>query len=232
MSTNHAGSPVAIVTGASRGLGRALTDALTAEGWTVVVDARDGTALRAAHDGTDRVITVPGDITDAAHRRDLVSRAEQAGSLQLVVANGGTLGPTPLPRLGDADLDDLTATLATNTTAQLGLAQAALPALRHTGGALAFVTSDAAVEGYPGWGVYAASKAALVALGRVLGAEEPDLRVLIVDPGDLRTEMHQAAFPGEDISDRPLPADVAPGLVALLLGDVPTGRVRVGEVLP
>ncbi len=233
MSTNPEGPAVAIVTGASRGLGRALTDALVAEGWTLVVDARDGAALEAAHRQAPagRVVVVPGDVTDPIHRADLIAEAEAVGTLRLVVANGGTLGPTPLPHLADARLDDLASTLATNTTAQLGLAQVALPALRRSGGTLALVTSDAAVEAYPGWGVYAASKAALEAIGRVLGEEEPEVRVLVVDPGDLRTDMHQAAFPGEDITDRPLPTDVAPGMVALLGGPLPTGRYRATELV-
>jgi NAD(P)-dependent dehydrogenase (short-subunit alcohol dehydrogenase family) len=223
-------SPVAIVTGASRGLGLALTRRLTDAGWRVVVDARDADALEHAVHDIAGVTAVPGDVTDADHRRALADAATALGPLRLVVANGGTLGPSPLPRLADAPLDALRDTFGTNTVAQLGLAQATLPRLRESGGTLALITSDAAVEGYPGWGVYGASKAALEAIGRVLAAEEPDVRVLVVDPGDLRTEMHQAAFPGEDISDRPWPEEVTPGLVALFEGDRTSGRYRAAEV--
>ncbi len=232
MSTNPPfGS--AIVTGGSQGLGRALVTALAGRGWQVTTDARGAAPLDTLVGELGTMVTaVPGDIANATHRADLVRTAEVAGALRLVIANAGTLGPTPLPSLADVDLESVASTLAVNTTAQLGLVQLALPALRAHRGVLVLVTSDAAVEGYEGWGVYGASKAALEHLGRVLAAEEPDVRVLVVDPGDMRTAMHQAAFPGEDISDRPLPESSVPGFVALIDGDQPSGRYRAMEVAP
>ncbi|HKY15771.1 MAG TPA: SDR family oxidoreductase [Microthrixaceae bacterium] len=224
-------TPVALVTGGSRGLGRALTLELARQGWTVITDARDSAALaRTERDGSDRVIAVPGDIADPLHRAQLVDATRTAGTLGLVVANAGALGPSPLPRLAEVDLGALDTTMAINTTAQLGLAQAVLPLLRDPGGTIAFITSDAAVEAYPGWGVYGASKAALEAIARVLAVEEPAVSVLVIDPGDLRTEMHQAAFPGEDISDRAAPEQVAPQVVRLLVSDIASGRHRVSDV--
>jgi NAD(P)-dependent dehydrogenase (short-subunit alcohol dehydrogenase family) len=215
--------PTAIVTGASRGLGRALARALAARGWTVVADARDAEALESALAGAPGAVRVPGDVTDAAHRVALVRAALETGGLDALVCNAGTLGPAPLPHIAGLDLAALAATLEVNTVAQVGLIQEALPALRP-GGVVVAVTSDAAREPYPGWGAYGASKAALEQLANVLSAERPDLRVYRVDPGDMRTAMHAAAFPGEDISDRPAPDASVPGLVRLLDGDLPSGR--------
>jgi NAD(P)-dependent dehydrogenase (short-subunit alcohol dehydrogenase family) len=215
----------AIVTGASRGLGRAITADLCASGWHVVVDARGAADLRAAaaaFPAPGRVTVLPGDVTDPAHRRDLVAAA--GPRLDLLVLNASALGPSPLPPLATYDLDALRAVLEVNTVAQLGLVQAALPALRAVRGRIVAVTSDAAVEGYPGWGGYGASKAALEQVARVLAAEEPTLRVYAADPGDLRTRMHAEAFPGEDISDRPEPESVVPALRLLVDGDLPSGR--------
>lgn len=219
----------AIVTGASRGLGRALVQALSADGWTVVADARDGAALEQALADTPAVIRMPGDITDPSHRAALVRAAEAAGGLDAVVCNAGTLGPTPLPPVADLDLAALTETLATNTVAQVGLIQSALPAL-PAGGAVLAVTSDAAREAYPGWAAYGASKAAFEQIAHVLSAERPDLRVYRVDPGDMNTAMQAAAFPGEDVSDRPPPETSVPGVVALLSADLPSGRYEAHEV--
>ena len=207
----------AIVTGASRGLGRALATALVADGWTVVGDARDAAGLHhLARDLGDRFVPVPGDVTDAAHRRALVAAAGH--QLDALVNNASTLGPSPLPAVADLDPAAFETVLNTNVVAPAALVAEALPALRASGGVVLDLSSDAAVEAYEGWGAYGASKAALDHLTRVLAAEEPAVRFHAVDPGDMRTEMHQAAFPGEDISDRPLPEDSVPGLLALLRG--------------
>ena len=218
----------AIVTGGSRGLGRALVRALAGAGWTVVTDARDGAALAEAVSGLGpTVIAVPGDLTDPIHRTALV---EAAGDrIDLLVNNAGGLGPSPLPALADYPLDALADLFTVNVVTQLGLIQAALPRLAP-GAVIVDVTSDASVEPYAGWGGYGATKAALDHIGRVLAVERPDLRVLTIDPGDMRTQMHQDAFPGEDISDRPPPEASVPGVLALIEGDEPSGRYRAAEV--
>ena len=219
----------AIVTGASRGLGLALTEALVAAGWRVVADARDRESLRRALAPLgSSVVAVDGDITSADHRAELVWEAGTA--IDLVVNNAGGLGPSPLPALDEVPLGELTALFETNVVAPLGLIQQALPHLAP-GAVIVDVTSDASVEGYEGWGVYGATKAALDQVGRVLAAEHPELRVLTIDPGDMRTRMHQDAFPGEDISDRPEPAASVPAILALIVGDQPSGRYRAAEVL-
>ncbi len=220
--------PVGIVTGASRGLGRALVGALVERGWRVVVDARDGEALRREWDDRRDVVVVAGDVADPGHRRGLVDAA--GASIDLVVNNASTLGPSPLPSLADYPLDDLRQVYEVNVLAPLALVQQALPRLAD-GARILNVTSDAAVEAYAGWGGYGASKAALEQLSAVLAAEHPELRVYAVDPGDMRTRMHQDAFPGEDISDRPPPEESVPGLLALVEGDLPSGRYRAGDVM-
>lgn len=220
----------AIVTGASRGLGLALVTRLVADGWRVVADGRDHSALHAALDPLGPMVTaVAGDVTDPEHRAALVAAA--GPTIHLVVNNAGGLGPSPLPALDSVPLRELSALFETNVVAPLGLVQAAIGRLAP-GAVILDVTSDASVEGYEGWGVYGTTKAALDQLGRVLAAEHPELRVLTVDPGDLRTRMHQDAFPGEDISDRPEPETVVPAIVALIEGDRPSGRYRAAEVLP
>jgi NAD(P)-dependent dehydrogenase (short-subunit alcohol dehydrogenase family) len=227
----------AIVTGASRGLGLALARQLAATGWNVVVDARGATALAAAADqlaataGAGAVVALPGDIADDRHVAALVDAADELGGVDLLVNNAGTLGPSPLPRLADVRPADLASTLAANVIAPLGLIQAALPGLRARRGAIVDVTSDAAVEGYEGWGAYGASKAAFEQLSRVLAEEEPDVAVYWVDPGDMNTRMHQDAFPGEDISDRPDPATRAPAIARLVADRPPSGRYRVDDLL-
>ncbi len=223
--------PTAIITGASRGLGAALATDLARAGWRLVVDARHADELAVAVTPLGAGVTaLAGDVTDPAHRRALVAAA--GDRLDLLVLNASTLGPSPLPPLAGFDLDRLREVFEVNAVAPLGLVQAALPALRATGGRVILVSSDAAVEGYPGWGGYGASKAALDAVGRVLAAEEAGLRVYAVDPGDLRTRMHQDAYPGEDISDRPEPGSVVPGLRTLVDGDLPSGRYRVADLAP
>jgi NAD(P)-dependent dehydrogenase (short-subunit alcohol dehydrogenase family) len=224
-------TPTALITGASAGLGRALTAALAGRGRRVVVDARDADRLTAAVAGmprSDLVTAVPGDVTDPAHRRALARAVGER--LDLLVLNASTLGPSPLPRLADLPPAEFERILATNAVAPLALVQLLLPALRAADGRVVAISSDAAVEPYEGWGGYGASKAALDQLAAVLAAEEPGLRIYAVDPGDMRTDMHQAAYPGEDISDRPAPETVVPGLLALVEGDLPSGRYRAAAL--
>ncbi len=221
--------PVAIITGASRGFGRALARSLAGEGWDLVIDARDPAALRASAEplgGSGVVRAVPGDVADGAHRRALVAAAAELGGIDLLVNNASRLGPSPQPALADYPLDVLAHVFEVNTLAPLALAQLSLPRLRERQGVIVNVTSDAAVEPYEGWGGYGSSKAALEQLGNVLGAEEPLVRVYTFDPGDMRTQMHQEAFPGEDISDRPEPETVVPALLRLLHDAPPSGRYR------
>jgi NAD(P)-dependent dehydrogenase (short-subunit alcohol dehydrogenase family) len=219
----------ALVTGASRGLGLALARELAARGWNLVADARDPDVLAAAHAtfaAPGRTTALPGDVADPAHREALIAAAWDMGGLDLLVNNASALGPSPLPPLAEIDLAAFEAVLATNTVAPLALIQLALPLLEARGGRILNITSDAAVEGYEGWGGYGASKAALEQLSNVLAAEHPSLCVYWVDPGDMRTQMHQDAFPGEDISDRPPPEESVPGLIELITGTHPSGRYQ------
>lgn len=217
----------AVVTGASRGLGRALAAELARLGWTVVIGGRDErTLLAAGEDIRSRggeVVTVLGDITRSDHRAALSATAAALGGVDAVICNASALGPSPRPRLLDYPIQSLEHVLRVNVVAQLAIIQALAPSLRP-GGRLVIVSSDAAVEPYAGWGGYGSSKAALERLGAVLACEETRWRVYRVDPGDMRTDMHQAAFPGEDIGDRPLPEDSVPGIVRLLCEDLPSGR--------
>ena len=217
----------AIVTGASRGLGLELTRALLAQGWRVVVDARDHDALGRAWSGVHGVLPVAGDVADPAHRLALVEAAGR--DIDVVVNNASILGPSPLPPLAEYPLQELRRVYEVNVLAPLGLVQLALPWLRP-GACILDITSDAAVEAYEGWGGYGSSKAALEQLTSVLAAERPDLRIYSVDPGDMRTQMHQDAFPGEDISDRPQPEESVPGLLELIGGDLPSGRYQAREL--
>ena len=219
--------PVGIVTGASRGLGLALARALVERGWDLVVDARGADALAEATAGLERVTAMAGDVAEPDHRRALVEAAGER--IDLVVNNASLLGPSPMPRLADYPLDTLREVYEANVLAPLALLQVALPRLSQ-GAALLDITSDAGVEAYEGWGGYGSSKAALEQLTAIFAAEQPGLRVYWVDPGDMRTQMHQDAFPGEDISDRPPPEDSVPGLLALIEGDLPSGRYRASEV--
>jgi NAD(P)-dependent dehydrogenase (short-subunit alcohol dehydrogenase family) len=221
-------SPTALVTGASRGLGRALATALSDHGWRLVVDGRNPERLTAATAGLHDMTAIAGDVADPAHRAALA--AAIGPRLDLLVNNASALGPSPLPRLADLRPDQLDRILRINTVAPLGLVQLLLPVLRTAHGRVVNISSDAAVEAYPGWGGYGASKAALDQLTAVLAVEHPELRVYAVDPGDMATDMHQAAFPGEDISDRPPPESVVPALLALIEGDLPSGRYRAADV--
>jgi NAD(P)-dependent dehydrogenase (short-subunit alcohol dehydrogenase family) len=226
-------SPVAIVTGGARGFGRAVTAALLDRGWTVVTDARREADLAstAAELASPRLITVPGDVTDPAHRAALLVAAVDAGPLRLLVNNASRLGPSPQPALVDYLAADLRRVYDVNVFAPLALIQATLPALTESGGVIVNLTSDAAVEPYEGWGGYGSSKAALDHLSAILGVENPKVGVYAFDPGDMRTEMHQAAFPGEDISDRAEPESVVPALLRLLDTRPPTGRYRANDLL-
>jgi NAD(P)-dependent dehydrogenase (short-subunit alcohol dehydrogenase family) len=227
-------NPTALITGASRGLGRALAAGLAREGFDLIIDARDRAALDAAAGALraagPTVTAIPGDITDPAHRAALVAAA--GGRLDLLVNNAGTLGASPLPALADYPADELRAAFEVNVIAPITLTQLALPLLRASGGAVLNITSDAAVEAYAGWGGYGAAKAALEQASNVLAAEELAVRVWWADPGDLRTDMHQAAFPGEDISDRPEPSSVVPAFVRLVAERLPSGRYRASHLLP
>jgi NAD(P)-dependent dehydrogenase (short-subunit alcohol dehydrogenase family) len=219
--------PTAIVTGASRGLGLALGRALAERGWRLVVDARAGEPLEDAWAGTPDVVVLPGDVADAWHRSALVVAAGEP--IDLVVNNASVLGPSPQPDLATYPLDELRRVYEVNTVAPLALVQLALPRLA-AGARIVNITSDAATEPYEGWGGYGSSKAALEQLSAILGAERPELRVYTVDPGDMRTQLHQEAFPGEDISDRSPPEVSVPGLLALIEGDLASGRYRAREV--
>jgi NAD(P)-dependent dehydrogenase (short-subunit alcohol dehydrogenase family) len=219
---------VGIVTGASRGLGLALTRALHERGWRVVVDARGAKALRESVSDLPDVVAVPGDVTDADHRLRLVEAAGER--IDLLVNNASALGPSPLPALADYPLAELARVYEANVVAPLALVQLALPRLAP-GGAIINVTSDAAAEPYETWGGYGSSKAALEQVTAILGAEQPALRVYAVDPGDMRTQMQQDAFPGEDISDRPPPEASVPGLLALIEGSLPSGRYRAADLV-
>jgi NAD(P)-dependent dehydrogenase (short-subunit alcohol dehydrogenase family) len=220
--------PTAIVTGASRGLGLALSRALGERGWRLVIDAREAAPLEAAAAELPDVVPVPGDVSDPSHRRALV---EAAGArIDLLVNNASSLGPSPQPALADYPLDVLEAVYRVNVIAPLALIQLALPRLSERA-RIVNVTSDAAVEPYEGWGGYGSSKAALEQLTAILAAEHPARRVYAVDPGDMNTRMHQEAFPGEDISDRAAPAERVPGLLALIEGDLPSGRYAAGALM-
>jgi NAD(P)-dependent dehydrogenase (short-subunit alcohol dehydrogenase family) len=218
--------PVALVTGASKGLGRALAHALSDRGWRLVGDARRTGSLAAELPGA---IVLAGDVTDPSHRRALATTVDRLGRLDLLINNASDLGPTPLPSLARYPLDGLRRVFETDVVAPLALTQALLPALRAAGGTVLNISSDAAVEAYPGWGGYGSAKAALDQLGAVLAVEEPDIRVYALDPGDMRTDMHQAAFPGEDISDRPEPEAVVPSLLRLLDARPASGRYRAAD---
>lgn len=227
----------ALITGASQGLGRELATALAARGWTLILDARGEAKLTALEaeltaTGTSAVATIAGDVADPMHRAALRDAVETAGGLDLLVNNASTLGATPLPRLEHLTSDQLTQIFAVNVIAPVLLTQLLLPALRTAGGIVLDVSSDAAVEAYPAWGGYGASKAALDHATAVLAVEEPGIAAYAVDPGDMRTAMHAAAFSGEDISDRPLPSTVVPALLHLIDTRPASGRYRAADLQP
>jgi NAD(P)-dependent dehydrogenase (short-subunit alcohol dehydrogenase family) len=217
-----------IVTGASRGLGLALTRALSERGWHVVGDARGAEALEDAVAGLARVIPITGDVADPDHRRRLVEAAGEP--IDLLVNNASSLGPSPLPLLAQYPLEELRRVYEANVLAPLALVQLSLPRLAPHA-RIVNVISDAAVEAYETWGGYGSSKAALAQITAVLAAEHPGLRVYAVDPGDMRTQMQQDAFPGEDISDRPRPEESIPGFLTLIEGDLPSGLYRARDLV-
>jgi NAD(P)-dependent dehydrogenase (short-subunit alcohol dehydrogenase family) len=221
----------ALITGASRGLGLALARALAGWDWRLVIDARGAAELEAARAelaAHTEVVAIPGDVADPAHRAELVAAA--GGRIDALVNNASVLGPSPQPRLAEYPLDALEDVYRVNVLAPLALVQQALPVLAP-GGRVINITSDAAVEAYEGWGGYGSAKAALEQLTAVLAAEHPDLRVYAVDPGDMNTRLHQEAFPGEDISDRPPPEESVPGLLVLMEGEPDSGRYRAQDVV-
>jgi len=228
--------PVAIITGASKGFGRALASALAERGWDLVLDARSGAALREAAQelgkyGT-RVEALAGDVTDAAHRADLVAAARGLGGLDLLVNNASALGAEPLVRLDVLPVEGLRRALEVNVVAAFGLTQEALPLLREAAtGAVVALSSDASAEAYETWGGYGASKAALDQLSAVLAVEEPGLRVWAVDPGDMRTDLYQAAVPLDDDGDRPSPETVVPAFLRLLDERPDSGRYAAPALL-
>ena len=225
--------PHALVTGASRGLGLALSRELVDRGWDVVVDARNTKALKqaaASLEGPGRVIPIAGDVADPRHRGALAATVGRVGRLDLLVNNASTIGPSPQPTLDRFPVVELKRVYEVNVIAPLAIVQATLPELRAAEGIVVNVTSDAAVEPYEGWGGYGSSKAALEQLSAILGAEQPSLRVYAFDPGDMRTVMHQEAYPGEDISDRPEPETVVPSLLRLIEERPPSGRYRSADL--
>ena len=224
----------ALITGASRGLGLALARGLAGRGWNLILTARDAERLSAVRDELavrTHVAAIAGDVTDALHRHALAVLARGHAGLDAVINNAGALGPSPQPSLLDYPLDVLSSVFETNVVAPLGVLQVLRTELKP-GARVINVTSDAAVSAYGGWGGYGSSKAALEQLSAVLAAENPSIRVYWVDPGDLRTDMHQAAFPGEDISDRPLPEERVPAFIRVLEGDLPSGRYVAATLGP
>jgi NAD(P)-dependent dehydrogenase (short-subunit alcohol dehydrogenase family) len=222
----------AVVTGASRGLGLELARALARRGWALAIDARHAEPLEAARQelaSQTSVVALPGDVRDASHLTQLIEEAGRLGPIAAVVNNASLLGPSPQPALASYPLSELREVYEANVFAPLRLIQLALPRL-ESGARIVNVTSDAGIESYEGWGGYGSSKAALEHLTSILAAERPELRIYWVDPGDMRTEMQQEAFPGEDISDRPLPSQSVPAFMTLLEGDLPSGRYRASEL--
>jgi NAD(P)-dependent dehydrogenase (short-subunit alcohol dehydrogenase family) len=224
--TEQSSNRTALITGASRGLGLALARALADEGWTLVIDAKgeeDLESVSAELSEQTRVVAIAGDVSDPRHRAALADAAREVGGLDALVNNASILGPSPQPDLLDYPLDVLEEVYRTNTLSPLALIQVLKDELKQDA-RIVNVTSDAAVEPYEGWGGYGSSKAALEQLSNILAAENPNLRVYRVDPGDMRTRMQQEAFPDEDISDRPLPEESVPGFLELITGDLPSGR--------
>jgi NAD(P)-dependent dehydrogenase (short-subunit alcohol dehydrogenase family) len=221
---------VALITGASRGFGRATARALADRGWSLVIDARGEADLADAVRGLPDVTAIAGDVTSAGHRAGLAAAVTRLGRLDLLINNASSLGPSPLPPLGVYDLGALRHVYETNVLAPLALIQLLAGPLATAGGTIVNVSSDAAVEAYPGWGGYGSSKAALDQLTAVMAAEDGDLRCYAFDPGDMRTDMHQRAFPGEDISDRPEPESVVPALLRLIEERPPSGRYRAADL--
>jgi NAD(P)-dependent dehydrogenase (short-subunit alcohol dehydrogenase family) len=222
--------PVALITGASRGLGAALGAELAGRGWNLIVDARDGDSLaREVKEWGGEVVAIPGDVADQGHREELARAVHRLGRLDLLVNNASLLGPSPQPPLDRYPLDVLEDVYRVNVFAPLALTQLVLPELKNAGGIVVNVTSDAAVERYEGWGGYGSTKAALDQLTAILAAEQPSIGVYAFDPGDMRTQMHQEAYPGQDISDRPEPQSVVPAFLRLIEDRPSSGRYRATD---
>jgi len=222
---------VALITGASRGFGAALADSLNTQGWTLIVDARGNQALRNASARWENAIAIPGDVSDSAHREDLARAVHRLGRLDLLVNNASLLGPSPQPTLDRYPIGELAGVYEVNVFAPLALTQLVLSELKASRGIVVNVTSDAGVEPYEGWGGYGSSKAALDQLTAIFGAENPSIDVYAFDPGDMRTQMHQEAFPGDDISDRPEPETIVPALIRLLETRPKSGRYRAADLM-
>jgi NAD(P)-dependent dehydrogenase (short-subunit alcohol dehydrogenase family) len=230
----NSSQPVALITGASRGLGLALAREMAVQGYSLILDARGAAALEQARmelSAVTRVIAISGDVADPRHRQALVVAAAELGGLDALVNNASLLGPSPQPALLDYPLQVLEGVYRANVFAPLAIIQALRTYLKP-GAVIINVSSDAGVEPYAGWGGYGSSKAALEHLSAILAAENPQWRVYWADPGDMRTQMHQEAYPGEDISDRPLPETSVPGMLALLSAELPSGRYKVRELVP
>ncbi len=224
--------PTALITGASAGLGKAIAIELADRGWRLVVTGRVADRLQRVGDQLSTVTSVTvvsGDVADPDHRARVVAAIDRLGALDLLVNNASTLGPTPLRPLAELSPADVVDVLGINVVGPFALTAALLPALATAHGAVIAISSDAAVEHYPGWGAYGASKAALDHLTLTFGVENPDIAGYAIDPGDMRTQMQQAAFPGEDISDRRSPTDVVPAVLDLLARRPPSGRYRAGD---
>lgn len=233
MQNNQLAKPVALITGASRGLGLALAQALALAGWDLILTARGSVALRfaaATLPTGGRIDLLAGDVAEPSHRAALAALVAARGGIDALINNAGALGPSPLPAIAGIPAPAFLDILETNVVAPVALVGALAPSLR-SGARIINLSSDAAINAYPGWGAYGASKAALDHASRVLAEEHPEWRVYAVDPGDMRTDMHQAAFPGEDISDRPLPEARVPGFLALLRGDRPSGRYTAAGLI-
>jgi NAD(P)-dependent dehydrogenase (short-subunit alcohol dehydrogenase family) len=222
--------PTAVITGASMGLGRAIAYALAGRGWSLVVDARRPDLLAGAMRGLTAVTALPGDVTDPVHRAQLAAKVHRSGRLDLLVNNASRLGPSPQPELSGYPMDELSRVYETNVFAPLALIQLLASPLATAAGTIVNVSSDAATEAYPGWGGYGSAKAALDQLTAILAAEQPSLRCYAFDPGDMRTDLHQQAFPGEDISDRPEPDAAAAALLRLITERPASGRYRATDL--
>ena len=222
----------AVITGASRGLGLAIARELARKGWQLIINARGEAALQEAYAELSlvtRVTAVSGSITDKAHRDALAVAAKAAGGVDVVINNAGILGPSPLPALIDYPLDELAQVFQVNVVAQLGVLQVLQLTLKD-GARIINLSSEAAVDAFKGWGGYGASKAAFDLLSAVLAEENPLWRVYWVDPGDMRTQMYQEAFPEEDVSDRPSPGVSVPGILQLIEGDLENGRYQAKKL--
>lgn len=218
----------ALITGASKGLGFALAQTLAHQGWQLLIDARNAELLLAAKKQLQKfteVVAIAGDVRDEVHLLELAEALKQRQwELDLVVNNASALGLSPLSNLLDHPVDNLHIVFHTNLIAPISLLQKLRPYLNHNA-KIINVSSDAGAEAYETWGAYGGSKAGLDHMTAILGQENPEYSFYAFDPGDMRTEMHQAAFPTEDISDRPLPEERAiPAIMQLIANDLPNGR--------